>query len=62
MEEKIYDKSRKSKCCNADVFIGGDDREGTHYYICDKCNNPCDGITKSPKNIGEEILRILQGR
>lgn len=29
-----------SECCSADLRIGG---EGlTHYYICTKCNNPCD--------------------
>jgi hypothetical protein len=42
MEKKVYDKTRISMCCQAPVFVGGDDREGTHYYICEKCNKPCD--------------------
>ncbi len=32
----------RSKCHKATVTIGGDDREGTHYYVCSECNNPCD--------------------
>ena len=31
-----------SNCCKTEVKIGGDDKEGTHYYICTKCNKPCD--------------------
>jgi hypothetical protein len=32
----------KSDCCNAPIKIGGDDKEGTHYYICTKCDKACD--------------------
>jgi hypothetical protein len=32
----------KSKCCQADMSIGGDDIEGTHYYVCDKCKQMTD--------------------
>ena len=31
-----------SNCCKSEVKIGGDDKEVTHYYICTKCNKPCD--------------------
>lgn len=31
-----------SDCHRATVTIGGDDREGTHYYVCSECNEPCD--------------------
>ena len=34
--------NEKSKCCDADVSIGGDDEEGTHYYLCCKCGEACD--------------------
>ena len=30
--------------------MGGDDKEGTHYYVCSKCNKPCDIIQKLKKN------------
>lgn len=42
MEKKVYDKTRISTCCQAPVFVGGDDKEGTHYYVCEKCSKPCD--------------------
>lgn len=29
-----------SKCCYARVVIGG--KWTTHYYVCTKCNKPCD--------------------
>lgn len=31
-----------SDCHQATVTIGGDGNEGTHYYVCSKCNEPCD--------------------
>lgn len=31
-----------SKCHNAPLTIGGDDHEGTHYYVCSTCNDMCD--------------------
>jgi hypothetical protein len=33
-------KTLKSKCCNAPVKVGGE--HTTHYYVCIKCNKPCD--------------------
>ncbi len=45
-----------SKCCNATVTIGGDDQEGTHYFICSKCNNPCDlAVTGQPANERDSV-------
>lgn len=42
--KKFDDKdNRISICCNAKVLINGS-KEGTNYYICSKCNNPCDTI------------------
>jgi hypothetical protein len=35
-------KGLKSNCCGANVTIGGDDEEGTHYYVCTKCFKACD--------------------
>jgi hypothetical protein len=36
----IKDKPKEiSDCCKAEVKIGGDT---THYYVCSKCNQPCD--------------------
>ncbi|MDD4892419.1 MAG: hypothetical protein PHH73_00270 [Candidatus Rickettsiella isopodorum] len=49
-------KKQKSRCCNADVKIGGDDREGTHYYICTKCGEDCDLRIEEQKTI-EEIIK-----
>lgn len=34
-----------SKCCMATVRIEGDPKEGTMYYVCTNCNNPCDTVT-----------------
>lgn len=50
----------KSTCCNAEVkssdfapdFIGDDTKTmkiGTRYYICTKCNEPCDIYLKLRK-------------
>ena len=36
-----------SNCCGATISIGGDDLEGTHYCICDKCGQACDSVSKS---------------
>jgi len=41
---------KTSNCCNSSVRSGGvgdfndDDRPITQYYICNKCNKPCDEI------------------
>ncbi len=35
-----YDKIfKRSKCCNASVRVEG---KVTKYYVCNKCNKPCD--------------------
>lgn len=34
-----------SKCCGAEVKVGGEG--STHYFICTKCENPCDAKEKS---------------
>lgn len=41
---KINDSNAKtlSACCHAPVIVGGDDEEGTHYYVCTKCKDVCD--------------------
>jgi hypothetical protein len=45
----------KSECCLAPMTIGGDDREGTHYFVCTKCGKACNTtirkmeITKEPE-------------
>lgn len=36
-----------SSCCHADYQVGGD--EGTYYYVCHECGNPCDAIPASEK-------------
>jgi len=40
-------KENLSKCCSATVTIDGDDTEGTHYYVCDKCGKSCDLKTEN---------------
>lgn len=43
--KKVFDRTRRSDCHNARVWVGGEG--STHYYVCEECNNPCDthGIT-----------------
>lgn len=44
--------AKKSKCCNEQIRIEGDNKEGTHYYVCTKCDQPCDiarPVTKEEK-------------
>jgi hypothetical protein len=39
-DPELEDKPKEiSDCCKAEVKIGGDT---THYYVCSKCNQPCD--------------------
>jgi len=45
-----------SNCCKSEVKIGGDDKEGTHYYICTKCNKPCDLYSEIRELSDEELL------
>ncbi len=37
----LYGDNNLSKCCSYKVFVqcGG---EGSSYYVCKKCNKPCD--------------------
>ena len=35
-----------SNCCKAEIKIEGDEKEGTYYYVCTKCNAPCDYLNK----------------
>ena len=44
-------EEEKSNCCSAPVIIGGDDSEGTHYYVCTSCKEPCDLEEFMPKSI-----------
>jgi hypothetical protein len=34
----------RSSCCGKPVTVGGDDEDGTHYYICSECGSPCDVV------------------
>lgn len=38
-----------SACHKAAVHVGGDDTEGTHYYVCDFDNMPCDLLPQKPE-------------
>lgn len=46
-----------SNCCKSEVKIGGDDKEGTHYYICTKCNKPCDLYSEIRELSMDEIAK-----
>lgn len=35
----------RSKCCKAQVVVEGDDKEGTFYHVCTKCNKACDVVS-----------------
>ena len=54
IEKETYNMSialiNKSNCCSADIKIEGDVEEGTQYYVCEKCNQPCDllALTQRP--------------
>ncbi len=45
--------NEKSDCCRTSTYIGGDDREGTHYYVCNKCKQICDVFVneKTPEGV-----------
>lgn len=32
---------KRSKCCKAEVSVGG---SVTHYYVCHECGKPCDAV------------------
>jgi hypothetical protein len=36
-----------SNCCSDSVSVKADRTEGTAYYVCDRCNNACDGVIPS---------------
>lgn len=46
----------KSKCCNAPVTITGgmpedDDRGKTSYFVCTKCDEPCDIVQPDSEDL-----------
>jgi len=51
--------SKLSKCCGAEMKVGGSE-EGTHYYICTKCGEPCDGASEQMAS-RPEIKPPVQG-
>lgn len=53
------DTPKRSNCHNASVTIGGDDREGTHYYVCSKCNNLC-GLTVTNPSVDTPVLKDIE--
>jgi len=48
----------RSKCCRAAVTVGGDDREGTHYYVCANCGQSCDPADPAPVAIQRLIDEV----
>lgn len=52
---KIYDKKRISMCCDADIYVSGSG-EGTNWYVCDKCKEPCDFKPKDNTKIVEDAF------
>jgi hypothetical protein len=40
MRRLAVQKNIKSLCCDATVYVGGEG--STHYYVCSKCEKPCD--------------------
>lgn len=48
-------KTNCSDCCNATVTVDGDDREGTRYYVCGKCNKSCNIAVAATKTSEEEL-------
>ena len=49
-----------SDCHQATVTVGGDDQEGTHYYVCDRCLFACDlKVMTSKDTLKGEIIEIL---
>lgn len=58
-------KNLKSKCCGAKVSIGGigdfrdRDQVPTHYYVCNKCDKPCDvGAEEKPESWEEDLIKL----
>jgi dCMP deaminase len=57
----------RSKCCDAPVKIKGGtfgDTDSTWYYVCTKCNEPCDPVFKSKEiqvglKIGIPVNEVL---
>jgi hypothetical protein len=46
-----------SKCCQAPVRIEGD-KEGTQYYACSVCDEPCDIIPAPSEDRREKIADL----
>jgi len=53
MSEKL------SKCCNALAKVAGDNKEGTHYYVCTNCGCACDTRDMTEAELREEIAKQL---
>jgi len=49
-----------SKCCKAPVTVEGDDKEGTYYFVCSKCDEPCDLVGNKP-TLKERIFQVVDG-
>lgn len=61
-----------SRCCGMPIEICGDDYDGTYYFVCTGCKEPCD-ILNAPlmsdtqrrhyaKNRRKEKRRLERGR
>lgn len=46
-----------SACHKAPVTVGGDDTEGTHYYVCTKCHNICDRLADKDSTKLRELFK-----
>ena len=46
-----------SNCCLLPAFVDGKDEEGTHYFVCSKCGNPCD--VKQSQNYEEDKVVVV---
>ncbi len=52
-------KTLTSNCCNKPVeVINGD--EGTSYWQCTKCKNPCDGVSDFDRYLREKASNDLE--
>lgn len=56
----VYDRTRRSDCHNARVFVGG--LGTTHYYVCDECGEPCDTHSIIAKMVSSTKLETKDGK
>jgi hypothetical protein len=47
------EKGHVSNCCNSTVIVSNG-WEGTNFYICTACSQPCDVISKTPPPVSED--------